>query len=358
MGMQLEFATSTDPGLDPHKRVNEDSYGQLDTAVGRLFVVCDGMGGHVGGKQASELAVATILERVGGAQADADPVRTLVAAIEEAARRVYELGGQGHNPQRPGSTCVAALFKNGYLELAHVGDSRAYMIRGKQIHRITRDHSYVQELIDSGRLSEKEAIGHPESNKITRALGMTPTVQVETRSEPLELYDGDFFVLATDGLTDLARNEDILVTTVSFTKSSGLQTACNELVALANRRGGHDNITVQVVKVLNAGPKHSRTRVEEPAGNRGPAAATVVQAPPGHTAPGMSAPSTLVDASFRMPHGTTPLAPPPFGGPMGSPPAPLAPTSEGTNPLMKVVIGMALVIGILLAALVWALKRS
>jgi len=310
------------------------------------------MGGHVGGKQASELAVATILERVGAVGSDADPVRTLAGAIEEAARRVYELGGSAHNPQRPGSTCVALLLKDGYLEVAHVGDSRAYMIRGKQIHRITRDHSYVQELIDSGRLTEKEAVGHPESNKITRALGMTPTVQVETRSEPLELFDGDWFILATDGLTDLARNEDILVTTLSFSKSGGIQTACNELVALANRRGGHDNITVQMVRVLQTGPKVGSTRVDAPVGPRPTAPQTVVQAPPGHTAPGMPIPATLVDAHYPAPQGAT-HAPPPFG----APPAGLAPMAVGpqetTNPLMKVVIAMAIVIGLLLATVVY-----
>lgn len=355
MGMQLEFAAATDPGLDPNKRVNEDSSGQLDSPIGRLFVVCDGMGGHLGGKQASELAVSTILARVGAAAVDADPARTLVGAIEEAARLVFELGGPGHNPQRPGSTCVAALLKDGHLELAHVGDSRAYMVRGKQIHRITRDHSYVQELVDRGQLSEREAISHPDANKITRALGMTPTVQVELRSEPIEVFDGDFFLLATDGLTDLARDDDILVTTVKLTKSAGVQAACSELVALANRRGGHDNITVQIVRVLQAGPKASRTRVEAPAGARPPAAATVVQAPPGHTDPGANAAPTIVDGHYATHPGPSAHAPAPFGHSGGAPPPmPSVPSSE-SNPLVKVVIGMALAIGLLLAALIWSL---
>lgn len=349
--MQLEFAAATDPGLDPHKRVNEDSYGELLTAVGHLFVVCDGMGGHVGGKQASELAVKTIVESVGATPPSEEPVRALVVAIEDAARKVYELGGPGQNPQRPGSTCVALLARDGILEVAHVGDSRAYMIRGKQIHRITRDHSLVQEMIDSGRLTEKEAIGHPESNKITRALGMTPEVRVETRNEPLELYDGDLFILASDGLTDLARNEDILVTALTFIKSSGLQAACNELVALANRRGGHDNITVQMVRVLRAGPKLAQTRVEEPAVGHGPPPQTVVQGPPGHTSlgpPRATTPPTLLEEPFGGGHG--PSLPGPYPPPM---PASAPP---GSNPLMNVVLGMAVVIGLLLAALIWALK--
>jgi len=356
--MQLEFASATDPGLDPHKRVNEDSYGQVDTPVGRIFVVCDGMGGHVGGKQASELAVKTIVDLVSAAHPSDEPVRALVAAIEEAARRVYELGGPGVNLQRPGGTCVAALFKEGMLELAHVGDSRAYMIRSKQIHRVTRDHSYIQELIDSGKISEKEAFGHPESNKITRALGMTPTVQVETRSEPLELFDGDVFILATDGLTDLARNEEILVTTHSLLKTADVQAACNELVALANRRGGHDNITVQVVRVQRAGPKLTQTQAGGPVRSRSLPPSTVVQGPPGHTQPALT--PTQVDAGYGAPASSLPMGPhsaPPFGGPHGPPPSLPAPSAPpGPNPLMNVVLAMAVVIGLLLAALVWALK--
>lgn len=355
--MQLEFASATDPGLDPHKRVNEDSHGQADTAVGRLFVVCDGMGGHVGGKQASELAVKTVIDLVSAATPSDEPVRALVVAIEEAARRVYELGGPAHNPQRPGSTCVAALFKDGFLELAHVGDSRAYMLRGKQIQRVTRDHSYVQELIDNGKLTEKDAFGHPESNKITRALGMTPTVQVETRSEPLEVFDGDVFLLASDGLTDLARTEEIHVTARSFLKSANVQTACDELVALANRRGGHDNITVQMVRVVRTGPKLSTTQAGAPVGSRRGTGATVAQGPPGHTAPG--APPTQVGTGFSSLPPSAPFGPPSapaFGGPHGPPPSMAPPTPAGPNPLMNVVIAMAVVIGLLLAALVWALK--
>lgn len=349
--MQLEFASATDPGLDPHKRVNEDAVGQSVSAVGHLFVVCDGMGGHIGGKQASELAVKTILECVARTSQETEPVRTLVAAIEEAALKVYELGGPGENRQRPGSTCVGLLFRDGMLEVAHVGDSRGYMIRNKQIHRITRDHSLVQELLDSGRLTEREAIGHPESNKITRALGMTPTVRVETRDEPMELFDGDVFILATDGLTDLAQNQDILVTALAFLKSANLQTACNELVALANRRGGHDNITVQMVRVVRAGKKLAKTRMDEP--NFGsPFVPLTGLAAAGHTVP--AGPAGAVQTLLEEPHSPESFAaPPPQAWHADPPPAALSPGAP--NPLMNLVILMALTIGLLVAALVWAL---
>src|SRR5690606_14526768 len=127
-------------------------------------------------------------------------------------------------------------------DVAHVGDSRAYAIRGKQIYRLTRDHSMVQELLDGGVISEHDAIGHPDSNKITRALGMTPEVVVELREEPMEVYEGDVFVLASDGLTDLARNDDILVTVTEYLKEKNIQAVCDELVALRSeeRRVGKE----------------------------------------------------------------------------------------------------------------------
>ena len=267
-GVELEYGQATDPGLDPAKRVNEDACGYAHTEYGHLFVVCDGMGGHAGGKQASDIAIRTIFDKMAVRIPNVSAGDALVAAIEEAGRKVYEFGGPPSNQQRPGSTCVAVVLQGDRLDVAHVGDSRAYAIRGKQIYRLTRDHSMVQELLDGGVISEQESIGHPDSNKITRALGMTPEIQVEKRLEPMELYEGDVFVLASDGLTDLARNDDILVTVTEYLKKRDIQAVCDELVALANRRGGHDNITVQVGRVLKADRTASTTQVQGP----GPAA--------------------------------------------------------------------------------------
>ncbi|MEM9697031.1 MAG: protein phosphatase 2C domain-containing protein, partial [Myxococcota bacterium] len=290
--VEIEFGQSTDPGLDPAKRINEDAHGYHQTKFGHLFVLCDGMGGHAGGKEASELAVRTIFEVFDGATIEREPVDVLVEAIREAGRKVYAFGGKAGNMGRPGSTCVAALLHQGYAEIAHVGDSRAYAIRARQIYRLTRDHSMVQELIDGGVITEKEALGHPDSNKITRALGMSPEVDVEARTEPLELYPGDLLVLASDGLTDLARNEDILVTATEYFRERDVQAASDELVALANRRGGHDNITVQVVHVLDPGLKPGQTMAQEPPPGR--VADTIVDpiAPPrelAETDPGLPA---------------------------------------------------------------------
>jgi protein phosphatase len=362
--VDVEFGQSTDPGLDPAKRVNEDACGYQETKFGHLFVICDGMGGHAGGKQASDIAIRTIFEHVGAAADTAAPGDVLAGAIAEAGRRVYEFGGPATNQQRPGSTCVSLLLHDGVVEVAHVGDSRAYAIRGKQIYRLTRDHSMVQELLDGGVISEQEAIGHPDSNKITRALGMTPIVEVERREEPMELYEGDVFVLASDGLTDLARNDDILITVTEYLKNGTVQAVCDELVALANRRGGHDNITVQCVRVLKS-KKGNITRVQEPGAFAGaPVAATIEGSP--YVAPTIIQAPAADDAARRPTAGlavTAPDAPlPTIIDPM---PEPLPPPRSYQNPpaplpqerssLVYVVLGMAAVIGLLLALLMWAL---
>ncbi len=292
-GVVVDFAELSDAGRDPSKQINEDAAGFAETAIGILLVVCDGMGGHSAGREASTTGIRTILEIVGGAEATESPRDVLHSAIENAGRAVYAVGGDAPQELRPGSTCVAALLHPGGAEIAHVGDSRAYLLRGESIARLTRDHSMVQQMVDAGVLSESDAATHPDANKITRALGMAPTVDVEVRPEPLALSAGDRILLCTDGLTDLVQDAEIQ-TIVARHSRSDPALACSELVALANERGGHDNITVQLVHiatvptagtvVLPDGRTSSTTLLDEP-----PAA-------PGATVPGSDGPSpTLLD---------------------------------------------------------------
>lgn len=253
--LKIEIAQASDPGRDPNKQVNEDSCGFVETQFGHLAVLCDGMGGHHGGQEASRRAITAIFEHLDKASADSVPITVLKEAVEVAARQVYELGGPPENRTRPGSTVVAMLMHDKGVDVAHVGDSRAYVIRSGQIYALTRDHSMVQGLIDSGQITEEQAIGHPDANKITRALGMRPEVEVEVRPEPMELFKGDILLQSSDGLTDLALSQDILRATQQALNSGGLEHACKQLVQLANDRGGHDNITVQIARVLDTGPK-------------------------------------------------------------------------------------------------------
>ena len=324
-GALLEVAQRTDPGRDPDKQVNEDSAGYRATKLGQLLVVCDGMGGHALGQEASRLAVATIMQYVETAAPSTAPGPALAQAIAEAGRRVYAMGGAGPQAGRPGSTCVALLVHGGAVEVAHVGDSRAYFIRNGHIWPLTKDHSVVQQLLDQGAITPEQAVLHPEGNKITRALGMKPDTEVELREPPLLQAVGDIFVLATDGLCDLVRTEEIGSVVV---QAASLDLAGQNLVAMANARGGHDNITVLLARVLPAGSVAATITQE-------PLAPTIVEAPVAAPLPE----KTLVD---RPPSGS-----PPGGGPFAQPPpaaapaAPLAPTPPAAFPSARSSAGAA-----------------
>lgn len=292
----LDVAHLSDPGLDPDKQVNEDACAAVELGLGHLLVVCDGMGGHMGGKDASEAAIRTVLADVEAAPIGSNPGAVLKAAIEHAGRVVFELGGPGANLLRPGSTVVAILSHAAGSEIAHVGDSRAYVMRGDQIYPLTRDHSMVQQMIDAGVLKPSEAIGHPDANKITRALGMSPSVDVELRPSPFAHQRGDIYLLASDGLCDLVEPGDMLRVTMH---AQGIEQACQQLVTLANARGGHDNITVLLAQIKDCPTclsTQSKTFVPEE-----PAAMPVLRSVGGAVAPGTSAVHpTVVDEGTNV----------------------------------------------------------
>src|SRR5271170_7427803 len=173
--IRIDFAQASDPGRDPNKQVNEDSCGYAETRFGHLAVLCDGMGGHYGGKEASRTAITTIFEMFEQLPASMLPSQALKAAIEEAGRRVYLLGGPPENRTRPGSTVVAMLLHDRGLDVAHVGDSRAYVIRSNQIYPLTRDHSMVQGMIDAGMLTEESAMATPTPTRSRAPWGCAPT---------------------------------------------------------------------------------------------------------------------------------------------------------------------------------------
>jgi PPM family protein phosphatase len=320
--LKIDFAQSSDPGRDPNKQVNEDSCGYAETRFGHLAVLCDGMGGHYGGREASNTAIKTIFEMFEQMPLSMVPAHALKSAIEEAGRRVYLLGGPPENRTRPGSTVVAMLLHDRGLDVAHVGDSRAYIIRSNQIYPLTRDHSMVQGMIDAGMLTEETAMGHPDSNKITRALGMKPEVDVELRPEVMELFAGDVLLQSSDGLTDLALGRDILGATRQALASGGVEHACTMLVKMANDRGGHDNITVQMVRVAEVGSKAVTTIPERPASHhpppsrpaptpdmQGPGAALPPQGPGAGWAPVLPTTPDMTPAAAALVAAAPPAAP-------------------------------------------------
>ncbi|MFO0659311.1 MAG: protein phosphatase 2C domain-containing protein [Polyangiaceae bacterium] len=250
---RIVFAEKSDPGCDPKKQINEDSCGHADLPGARLLVVCDGMGGHAGGREASQLAVSTILSEVERAvheNADVAPHDALRNAIKAAGRNVFAMGGPEGTAGRPGSTCVSLLIHRHGTEVAHAGDSRIYLIRNGQIWQLTRDHSLVQQMIDAGTVRPEDALNHPDAHVVTRALGMRSDIDVELRHDPFPHQAGDLFLLVSDGVSDVTSQPDLL-SLISRADSNNLQPLCDAIVQFARDRGGPDNITVQAALMLD-----------------------------------------------------------------------------------------------------------
>ncbi len=243
--LALDIAIRTDPGKEPSKQVNEDSSGDRKTAFGHLIVVCDGMGGHSGGLEASQAALAAIYRTFDVAETASPSREVLRLSIQHANEMVYKLAPPsrlGDDLSRPGSTVVAMLVHAHGVDIGHVGDSRCYRVRGHAIEAMTKDHSIVQEMVDAKMLSPEQAKGHPDANRITRALGSRMDVAVDVTT--VDYAAGDVFVSCSDGLSDVVDPEDIL----RIVTGGSAEQAAGQLVDLANARGGPDNITVTVVR--------------------------------------------------------------------------------------------------------------
>ncbi|QBD79783.1 Stp1/IreP family PP2C-type Ser/Thr phosphatase [Ktedonosporobacter rubrisoli] len=245
---QLEIAQQTDIG---RKRANNEdnmlSVVPQDTAVrttkGALFVVADGMGGHDRGELASKLTVEEVNTAYYQSLED-DITVALTQAVKRANFRVYQ-GAQsiGLQQGKIGSTCIAAVVRGNTAYIANVGDSRAYIVRGGQIRQISRDHSWVAEQVLAGILTPEQARTHPRSNVITRSIGTEPDVTVDTFVE--EVQNGDILILCTDGLSSLISDQEIKAIVEPYDSHASVE----QLIKLANERGGPDNITAIVTKV-------------------------------------------------------------------------------------------------------------
>jgi len=248
----IELGNRSDVGCE--RTENEDNFCYAEPEhdddlqkKGRLAVVADGMGGHEGGQVASSLAVEAVRD-VFLHGANSDPTDALVnayqaahSAIQDYAREHPELAGMG-------TTCTTALLHNGQLIYGHVGDSRLYLVRNDAITRLTRDHSYVQEMVDKGVISPNEAKHHPSRNILTSALGSDNPVQADFAEAPIPLQPGDILLLCTDGLHGLVSDEEML----ALSQRNPPGEACKELVEMAKARGGFDNITVQILRFNGA----------------------------------------------------------------------------------------------------------
>jgi protein phosphatase len=311
------------------RRRNEDSF----VVAPPLFAVADGMGGAQAGEVASKLAAAALEDTDPGT---AGGVERVVELIQEANRRVYERSNADPAASGMGTTITAALVEGTSVAFGHVGDSRAYLVRDGVMEQLTEDHSLVNELMKSGKLSPEEAETHPQRSVITRALGTDPDVDVDTFV--VEARENDLFLICSDGLTTMVGDEEILELLEKH--HDDLDRAAKSLVAAANRAGGEDNITVvaftigadggDTVKMPVAGSADDDTM--EDVLHPSPAVDTMV------------VPADEVEGALLVP---------------GSPEALAAVRREPISPAARVrlVLTMIALLGIAAVLLVWGLLR-
>lgn len=235
----MKFGSVTDIGM--RREINEDSYYVNKSNVFPYAIVADGMGGHLAGEIASKMAVELIAKQLkSGLNKNLDYVEAsevVRRAFVYANTTIYNYAKSNYKVMGMGTTTTFAMIYQGKIITAHVGDSRTYKV-DDDIKQLTKDHSYVQELLSRGEISEEMAKNHPKKNYITRAMGAEDTVKVDVSITP---YNNETLVLCSDGLTNFVDDEEIK-TYIKSEKS--LQKATQKLTDLANKRGGGDNITI------------------------------------------------------------------------------------------------------------------
>ena len=231
---------------------NEDSYGYWEPdddeqfqRKGRLLIVADGMGGHEGGQEASRIAVETVQQVYAGA-AEENSCAALVAAFHAAHKQILLCGQQQPSLHGMGTTCTAAVLQGKELHYVHIGDSRLYLLRNSQIQKLTQDHSYVGRLLENGVIGAAEAAVHPHRNVLLKALGIGEEVEPQSSEQPVALQKDDILLLCTDGLWSTVSEDEMC----EMICGSLLVPACRALVERAKERGGPDNITVQLLRVV------------------------------------------------------------------------------------------------------------
>jgi protein phosphatase len=253
---KIKFSEITDTGKV--REHNEDAIGS-NADIG-LMVLADGMGGYNAGEVASGIAVQTITElATEGASREKrneiDPSTgfmrqsiVLRDAVARANKIIFQTAQSQTHCEGMGTTLVTAMFYDNKVSIAHVGDSRAYRLRGDKFEQLTLDHSLLQELVDRGFYSEEEAQRSTNRNYVTRALGVEPSVEVEVHE--FDVLPNDVYLLCSDGLPDMVEDEDIHLTISTFNAS--LDVVGQQLVQLTNDHGGRDNVSVMLAQVLES----------------------------------------------------------------------------------------------------------
>ena len=246
----IEIASLTDVGCQ--RENNEDSFGYWESdddavfsRLGRLAVVADGMGGHEGGQVASHIAVETIQQTYSSAS-DTDPQKILIASLQEAHHRIQHRANEDPELQGMGTTCTACAIVGRRIYYAHVGDSRIYLLRNGTLRVLSRDHSLVARLIETGVIRQEDAESHPQKHVLTAALGVADDVEPDVPAEPLTLEKSDVLLICTDGLWGQLSEAELR----HVLSSQAPANACESLVRLAKEHGGPDNVTLQIARVV------------------------------------------------------------------------------------------------------------
>lgn len=237
------------------------------TPNGDVFVVCDGMGGHVGGKQASSIAVKSIIDYL-KKEKYPQPTQALNEALQFANMQILGYANAHPELKGMGTTACIVLLQESEAYIAHVGDSRIYLYLGKekQLHRITKDHSYVQTLVDAGQITDEEAEHHPNKNRILKALGIKP--ELSPTFNKVQPKNGDMFLICSDGLSGMI--SDAIIKDVLSQKNEIAEKG-DTLINLALEAGGTDNITVELIQIANSPHTKSQFKSFNPKSNsRGP----------------------------------------------------------------------------------------
>lgn len=251
--LQTDIVSVTDIGSV--RENNEDFYGVSETSNGIVCVVCDGMGGHNGGEVASKIAVESIINSFKKKKYD-DLKQALMDAFEIANTKIINVANNNSNLHGMGTTACTLLIQGNCAWIAHVGDSRIYLFsaRKKHLHRLTKDHSLVQSLINQGIITEKEAINHPSKSKILKALGIKYDIEAEVLENPILPAKDDIFLLCTDGLYGEILDKEI---EKILSKNISLQNKSDLLMQKVKTIGGRDNITFQLIKMSDSENKTS-----------------------------------------------------------------------------------------------------
>lgn len=246
----MNFKVSCKTDIGRKKANNEDNYYFSDKKG--LFIVADGMGGHAGGEVASDMAVKLISEKIENADISNSNAESVIQeAVVSASKKIKDASLENDELRGMGTTLVSCLCNGGKVYVTNVGDARCYLYDGKRFELLSHDHSQIQEYIDMNLINEAQAKVHPMRHVITQAVGYNDELKVRTVSR--DITAGDYYVLCSDGLNDhFESDEELGASFIKLLNDSGqdLDRVCSDLIDIVNGRGGRDNITILIFKIL------------------------------------------------------------------------------------------------------------